>query len=291
MWKSSVRAVVRAVLIAACTGAGGGVAVNAQDIVVDNWSAPTHASAVSQTWFPSPSVELIAIQPSRVVDTRLANDALRGPILTGGVASTFPLPTGTCGTFRSAIAYSLNVTVIPPSTDTYLGYVTIWPTGSTAPFVSTLNFLPGQVVANAAIVPAGTDGSVDVEPNENTHLVLDVDGYFVTCGDLGNNNAGIGKAASPSAEAAATTRPSAPGAWAPTTSAFKTRQLSRAISTIQTRAWGTRQSGSTAWSGTPRGASTGPSGIPASFGTRQQPETPPWVMARMSGRGTSSTRP
>ena len=51
-----------------------------------------------------------------------------------------------------ASAYSLNVTAVPAST---LQYLTLWPTGQAQPFVSTLNSLTGQTVANAELVPAG----------------------------------------------------------------------------------------------------------------------------------------
>jgi hypothetical protein len=34
------------------------------------------------------------------------------------------------------------------------------------------------VVANAAIVPAGTIGSVDVFASQNTHLIIDINGYY-----------------------------------------------------------------------------------------------------------------
>jgi hypothetical protein len=44
--------------------------------------------------------------------------------------------------------------------------------------VSTLNAFNGQVVANAAIVPAGTDGSIDVYVTNKTDVVIDTNGYF-----------------------------------------------------------------------------------------------------------------
>ena len=44
--------------------------------------------------------------------------------------------------------------------------------------VSTLNDLTGTIVANAAIVPAGTTGDIAVYPSNDTDLVIDIDGYF-----------------------------------------------------------------------------------------------------------------
>ena len=56
--------------------------------------------------------------------------------------------------------------------------MTTWPTGQSQPAVSTLNASTGAITANAAIVPAGTNGDVDVFVTENTDLVIDVNGYF-----------------------------------------------------------------------------------------------------------------
>jgi hypothetical protein len=54
----------------------------------------------------------------------------------------------------------------------------VWPTGQSQPLVSTLNDLPGTIVANAAIVPAGTSGSINVYASNNTDLIIDINGYY-----------------------------------------------------------------------------------------------------------------
>jgi hypothetical protein len=41
-----------------------------------------------------------------------------------------------------------------------------------------LNSFDGSVVANAAIVPAGANGAIDVFVTDATDLVLDINGYF-----------------------------------------------------------------------------------------------------------------
>ena len=51
--------------------------------------------------------------------------------------------------------------------------------------VSTLNNLTGTVVANAAIVPAGTGGDITVYPSNDTDLVIDINGYFAPAGPGG----------------------------------------------------------------------------------------------------------
>jgi len=46
------------------------------------------------------------------------------------------------------------------------------------PNVSTLNSWDGSVVANAAVVPSGIGGAIDVFVTNPTHVILDIDGYF-----------------------------------------------------------------------------------------------------------------
>ncbi len=66
-----------------------------------------------------------------------------------------------------------------------LGYLSVWPTGGPRPTVSTLNDVGGNVIANAAIVPAGTNGKVSVYPTDDTELVIDINGYFAPAGPGG----------------------------------------------------------------------------------------------------------
>ena len=120
-------------------------------------------------------LQLVNVTPCRVVDTRGAKGPFGGPIMQGNTTRSFPLPQGACSIPSTAAAYSLNVTVVP---DGALGYLTIWPTPETQPLVSTLNSPDGRVKANAAIVPAGVNGSVSVYVANTTDVILDIDGYF-----------------------------------------------------------------------------------------------------------------
>jgi hypothetical protein len=96
--------------------------------------------------------------------------------LIGGTSRTLPLLSSNCNVPGTATAYSLNFTVIP--TNATLGFLSVYPTGVSLPGVSTLNAPTGTVVANAAIVPAGTAGSIDVYATDTTDLVVDINGYF-----------------------------------------------------------------------------------------------------------------
>lgn len=75
----------------------------------------------------------------------------------------------------AAQAYSLNVTAVPAGP---LDYLSIWPTGQSYPGVSTLNSPRGRTIANAAIVPAGSNGSITVQSGKTTEFIIDINGYF-----------------------------------------------------------------------------------------------------------------
>ena len=126
------------------------------------------------------ALQFVTVSPCRIVDTRKTNGPFGGPPIAGNTYRSFPLSESDnpCGIPSDAIAYSVNVTVVPETT---LGYLTIWPTGEGQPIVSTLNSLDGRLKANAAIVPAGTpNGSVSAYVTSTTNVVLDINGYFTT---------------------------------------------------------------------------------------------------------------
>jgi len=123
--------------------------------------------------------------PCRAVDTRGSAGTFGGPAMAAGQSRDFPIPLSSCGIPPTARGYSLNATVVPAET---LGYLTIWPTGQPRPMVSTLNSWTGAVVANAAIVPAGSNESVSVFVTNQTDVILDIDGYFGAAGGAGALN-------------------------------------------------------------------------------------------------------
>jgi Pro-kumamolisin, activation domain len=126
------------------------------------------------------ALQFVAVTPCRVADTRNAPGTFGGPVLTAGSSREFPIPQSACQIPNSAVAYSLNVTVVPPAA---LGYLTLWPSGQPQPLVSTLNS-DGRAKANAAITPAGTNGGVTVYVSDESQVILDIDGYFVPKGSV-----------------------------------------------------------------------------------------------------------
>ena len=154
-------------------GSNGGIdvfATNNTDVVIDinGYFAPPGGTG-ALLFYP--------LTPCRMVDTR--GNGFTGsfgpPSLVGDAGRTFALASSTCGTPSGTQAYSLNVTVIPPAP---LAYLTIWPAGQTQPTVSTLNSWRGEVVANAAVVPAGANGALTVYASDPTDLLIDLNGVF-----------------------------------------------------------------------------------------------------------------
>jgi hypothetical protein len=131
------------------------------------------------------------LPPCRLVDTRpgqLSALGTTGGAFAGGSSRTLALANN-CGLPSGALAYSLNFVVVAPGP---VGYLTAYPTGVARPTVATLNALPPLpltftpvVVANAAVVPAGTGGSIDVYATNPTDLVVDINGYFAPPGTGG----------------------------------------------------------------------------------------------------------
>lgn len=156
-------------------GTGGAVCAfvsNDTDLVLDiNGYFVPAGTPSSLAFFP--------LAPCRMVDTRLAPGPLGGPSLVASSVRTFPLLSSTCNVPAMAQAYSLNYTSVPKGS---LGFLTTWPAGQTQPLVSTLNAPTGVVTANAAIVPAGTNGDVSVFVTNNSDLVVDINGYFAPPG-------------------------------------------------------------------------------------------------------------
>jgi hypothetical protein len=135
----------------------------------------------------------IGLAPCRIVDTRTTTmpnfpAGYGPPALTGGSPRNFTL-TGQCGIPSSAAAVSLNVTVTNTQGP---GFILIYPQGAAQPNVSTLNYVAGQTIANAAIVPLGTGGGVTVIAGvSGTDLILDTNGYYAPAG-VGTFNTFLG---------------------------------------------------------------------------------------------------
>ena len=157
------RVKANAAIVGAGSSGGGAVSVYASDTTdlvldIDGYFAPPNPSALA--FYP--------VTPCRLADSR------GGQFLQGGTETDFPVA-GLCNIPASAMGYSLNLTAIPRGP---LGFLSVWPFGQSQPNVSTLNSYSGTVVANAAMVGAGSGGKVAIYPSNDTDLVIDIDGYY-----------------------------------------------------------------------------------------------------------------
>ncbi len=152
------------------------------------------------------ALTFVAVTPCRLVDTRGGAfnglSPFSGPSIAAKGTVTFPVQSGTeatadtepapCGVIPTiAQAYSFNLTVVPHASGA-VDYVSLWPAGGTQPFVATLNDPQGAIVANAAIVPAGTpSGGISVynDGPAVADVVIDMNGFFAAPSDLNDNTA------------------------------------------------------------------------------------------------------
>jgi len=140
-----------------------------------NGGGPTTTSAL----------KFVPLTPCRLVDTRTAYAAPRTgafgpPLLAAGSTRSIPIPSSiTCSVPATAKAYVFNVTLDTIENGTGpVDFVTVYPTGEARPDFWTARTTTGGYIANAAIVKAGTGGSVDVFASNNVNFILDINGYF-----------------------------------------------------------------------------------------------------------------
>lgn len=129
----------------------------------------------------SPTSQYVAVQPARLLDTRVGNGGAPAAPVNGGATLSLQV-TGRGGVPTTGVtAVALNVTVTQPVT---IGYISVSPHGVFSPGTSNLNFGPGQTVPNLVITPLSGDGGVDlyVGSTGSAHLVADVSGYYTDTG-------------------------------------------------------------------------------------------------------------
>ena len=155
----------------------------AADVVVDvsGW--------FSASGSPPQGSYLTAVTGGRICDTRLDNPSrLSGLALTQcagralGPGSSLTIAAAGLagvpglGAQDPPLAVLLQVTVINPSAASFL---TIWPAGAARPTTSSLDWSPGETVANQVVVDLGRGGRIALfNASGNTAVVVDVEGYF-----------------------------------------------------------------------------------------------------------------
>ena len=131
------------------------------------------------------ALPFIALPPCRLVDTR-GNAPLTGGFLPPATLRNYTL-SGVCNVPASAQAISLNATVTNPAGP---GFLVLYPKGGAFPPVSTLNFVSGQTIANAALAPLSADGSISlILGGAGADVILDTNGYYAAVPAVSSLNA------------------------------------------------------------------------------------------------------
>jgi IPT/TIG domain len=154
-------------LVNVSVGAGGQVSIynsaGSADVVVDEegyFAAPVGTAGGYNS-----------LSPARLLDTRSSGQTM-------GTGSTIDLPIlGAGGLPASGVsAVVLNVTATNTST---AGFFTVFPSLTTRPTASNVNWAAGWTVPNRVIVKVGTNGSVSIYNSQGlADVVIDVSGYF-----------------------------------------------------------------------------------------------------------------
>lgn len=119
----------------------------------------------------SAPASFVPVAPCRLLDTRVRPGRLLAS--EGEIDVTVA---GRCGVGRDAAAVAVTVTAVRPIA---AGYLIAYPTGSSRPLASTVNYRAGQVVANAQLTQLGDGGRITIHALAASHVVVDVTGYFV----------------------------------------------------------------------------------------------------------------
>lgn len=143
----------------------------------------TVSNAMAQIGSLSSDLVFTPITPCRIVDTRSAG----GVIPAGnsrvfkGWAANYTAQGGksdNCGLPQTTdiAALAVNMLVIVPAAE---GWIAAWPTGTSMPLVSNLNYKANDVLANSAILKINqTTADFNVYTVASTHLAVDVTGYY-----------------------------------------------------------------------------------------------------------------
>ena len=163
-----VPGLVSANLVHAKVGVDGSVCLYVQ--------SSTEVIADLAGWFPADSAFVPVVVPERVLDTRPTTlISYSGPKPIDG--QTIELKVTGFGATKipaDAATVALNLT----STGSEPGFATVYPCGSPRPNASNLNYSVNDT-ANAVMARIGEGGRVCIFTDGSSHLVVDINGYFI----------------------------------------------------------------------------------------------------------------
>ncbi|MCB0977641.1 MAG: hypothetical protein KDB02_09300 [Acidimicrobiales bacterium] len=161
---------------------------SAQDLTVEAFNGTTHVVVDVQGYYttaPGTGASFTAVNPCRIVDTRLA-----GGSLAAGTSRVFRV-TGTddmapqggiasgCGVPVTATAVEATISVVDPAGT---GYLRAWPADGPAPTATVANFHRRVNVSNTGAATIAIDsGTADIAVRSygsRTHVVIDIEGWY-----------------------------------------------------------------------------------------------------------------
>ena len=144
------------------------------------WTSSTNGFDGAVFQYTLPTLSLVPITPTRVLDTRNGTGGLSGPF-TNHAARTFQVTGGSTGVPAGARAVTGNLTVTGQTSN---GYLYIGPVAMNNPTSSTLNFPAGDDRANAVTVGLSATGTLSItfvapSSGPTAHAIFDVTGYYM----------------------------------------------------------------------------------------------------------------
>ena len=148
--------------------ATGIVALATDDVAKRYWFADLPVGGGKTATAPG---TFVPVTPKRFLDTRTSSKV--GP---GGTVS-FQVG-GASGIPANVSSVVFNLTVTEPEAN---GFISAYPSLTSAPATSNVNYGKGQTVPNLVTVPVGSDGKVTLKNSSTgaTQLVADVSGYYI----------------------------------------------------------------------------------------------------------------
>ena len=195
--------------LGAADGAFNIYALRTTEVVIDviGYYAPPGAGGLYFHPLPKPIRLLETRQGQTGCDTpgaQLAAGSTRTQTTAGRTCDGVTIP-------ANALAVTGNATVVSPAAN---GFLTLFPSNATQPFVASSNYPAGQTVNGPFTVGLGPDGAFKIFVVAMTDLVIDLQGYFSTDA-VDVNGTGLLFAPLPTPVRLLETRPANPGCFTP----------------------------------------------------------------------------
>ncbi len=125
---------------------------------------------------PTPAAVFVPIVPCRVLDTRSTG------ALGSGASVNITIVGGTCGVPAAATSVEASISAVAPAGN---GFARVWPTGSTPPSGTVLNYSAGKGTTNTGAVAISAAGKLTLKNFSGpANYVIDVQGYYAAQVDI-----------------------------------------------------------------------------------------------------------